>query len=119
MSIDYKEIANKFIDADICACALMGSRARRDNGIFSDIDFLRIIDPDIKESRHRKIMNALVHNILASISTRTVEETESWFQNPVLVTETVQGLRDAEILYDPKGIFRSIQNRANDFSWKL
>ena len=117
MSIDYRELADSFIEPDICACVLMGSRARKDNGRFSDIDILMICDSAHEKPSHESVKNVLMDNMLASISTRTQEEIESWFQNPVLATETIQGLRDAKILYDPKGIFHAIQGKANNFRW--
>jgi predicted nucleotidyltransferase len=111
------EVIEKYIDDSVCVIALFGSRARGDNGRYSDTDIVRLTRVSDEPQRNPGISNVMIEGILTSISTMKISDVENWFVNPALATEALQGLRDAQAMYDPEGVFSNLQKRALSFQW--
>ncbi|MDE0142711.1 MAG: nucleotidyltransferase domain-containing protein [Caldilineaceae bacterium] len=115
------------------AFALLGSYARGDAGPHSDLDILHFVDDDKHEADARSLLidagpggtgrngnqRALQYprRLLVVLSTVTPSQVESWFSDPGLALNIIVGLRDGRPLWDPKGIFAAIQQRAVEFKW--
>ena len=115
------------------AFALLGSYARGDAGPHSDLDVLHFVDEDKHEADARSLLidtgpggtgrkgyqHAIQYprRLLVVLSTVTPSQVESWYTDPGLALNIIAGLRYGRALWDPKGIFAEIQQRAVEFKW--
>lgn len=115
------------------AFALLGSYARGDAGPHSDLDILHFVDDDKHEAEARSLLIdagpggtgrhgnqralQIPRRLLVVLSTVTPSQVESWFSDPGLALNIIVGLRDGRALWDPSGLFASIQQRAVEFKW--
>lgn len=115
------------------AFALLGSYARGDAGLHSDLDIVRFVDDDKREADARSFLigtgeggtgwneeeRALYRpcRLLVVRSTVTPSQVESWFSDPGQAVNIIVGLRDGRALWDPNGMFAAVQQRAEEFKW--
>ncbi len=119
--------------AETVAFALLGSYARGDAGPHSDVDIARFVNDDQHDEEARTLLvgdkeeggvrggNArapsCVRSWLVVRSTVTPGQVEKWFTEPEQAINIIVGLRDGRALWDPKGVFSDIQQRAREFKW--
>ena len=111
---DFDALATRFRAPGIVALVLMGSYARGDAGLFSDVDLVRFHAQGVASGSaetHFTGGNFVV------VSDAYPEQIEDWFQDPEQASTTIAGLRSAQPLWDPDGFFSAIQARANAFTW--
>jgi len=115
------------------AFALLGSYARGDAGPHSDLDIVRFVDDDRHKADARSLLidsgdggtgrNGIQRalqsprRLLVVLSTVTPSQVDCWFSDPGLALNIIVGLRDGRPLWDPKGIFAAIQQRAVEVKW--
>ena len=97
------------------ALAVMGSQARGDAGMFSDIDLVRFTAdsaPELSDDGTHVVENQLV-----VASTVTEQQLREWFEQPQLAVMFIAGLRSARALLDRDGFLAGWQERARRFVW--
>ncbi len=117
------------------AFALLGSYARGDAGLHSDVDIARFVDDDKQEEEARSFLignggaeeragdckakpgQRRARQWLVVRSTITPSQVESWFTEPGQAVNIIVGLRDGLALWDPDGVFAAVQERARQFEW--
>jgi hypothetical protein len=112
---DFDALARRFHRPGLGAVALMGSFARGDAGLFSDVDLVLFTASETKESATPE--THLVEGQLVVVSEVTPAELEKWFSEPDLATACLAALRDARALWDPAGTLQRAQERAHRFVW--
>jgi hypothetical protein len=113
MESEIDKLAQSFIVPGVRAIALLGSRATKTHGRFSDLDFWRLTQTE-------KIIGAgshFVNDIFINVSDATASDAERWFTDPVVATDAILGVRKARIIYDPHADFIALQRRAIGFVW--
>ena len=124
---------NEWTTGATVAFALLGSYARGDAGLFSDVDVVRFVSDDQHGAESRTFLigeaedwNSPLHTghgersrckWLVVLSTATPNQVESWFTEPGQVVNFVAGLREGRPLWDPEGVFAAIRQRAREFQW--
>ena len=115
MTINFRALARRFDGPSIEAIALMGSHARGDAGLYSDIDLLRLVaegDGDAPGAGSHLIDDSLV-----VVSNATPSTVARWFVEPDEASAVIAGLRQGIALFDEKSRFTDIQERARAFQW--
>lgn len=112
--IDYTALAQRFITPDVRAILLVGSHARGDAGVYSDIDLKLLLRTGAPPS---PLASYLMEGQLVTVSGSSPDEIENGFISPEWCVAVMQGLRDARILYDPEGFAAQMQQRARAFIW--
>jgi predicted nucleotidyltransferase len=109
----------QFDGPEVKALVLMGSFARGDAGLFSDVDLVRFINENDKDKNKdkNKTKSHLIENRLVVVSDVCSSMVEEWFNSPEVATNVISGLRSAKVLIDRANTFASIQARAHSFIW--
>lgn len=105
-------LAARFDAPQVQAVLLVGSYARGDAGLYSDVDLLRLTPSPLPDAGSR-----LWQDRLLNISDVNQETTETWFVEPEQAVEVVLGLRDAQVLLDREGAAEALMARAKTFVW--
>lgn len=114
-ALDLEGLAQRFRSHEVKAIALMGSYARGDAGLFSDIDLVRFLDEEPKEPL--KASTHIIEGQLVVVSTIPPSDVDKAFAQPEVATMFMAGLRTALPLWDPDAYFAQIQQRAHEFVW--
>lgn len=114
MQIDFNALAERFRCPDVRAIVLMGSYARREPGVFSDVDLVRFLGAD---GPARDAETHLVQQTFVVVSDVTPPQVDAWFTKAQEASACIAGVRTARALRDPEGVFRNIQERAHAFVW--
>ena len=112
---DFNSLAQQFIHPDVHAIALMGSFARGEAGLHSDIDLVRFTSnhtPPLPDNGSH-----LINGRLVVVSQVTENDVEQWFSEPEIAIDVMAGVRQAQALVDPHHYFEAIQKRGNQFVW--
>lgn len=112
---DFAALACRFDAPGVHAIVLMGSFARGDAGLYSDIDLLRFSAGDA--TLEPADGSYLEGGWLLNVSTMMPGQVEEWFSQPNQALRWVAGLRSAHCLVDREGTFAAIQARAAAFHW--
>ena len=112
---DFQALARQFDQPGVKAIVLMGSYARGNPGVFSDVDLVRFTDeqsttPSDSESH-------LIDGRLVVVSNVGPKDVEKWFTRPEAAVNVIAGIRSARPLIDRDGAFATIQARAYAFEW--
>ena len=113
--IDFASLAARFDVEGISAVVLMGSFARGDAGIYSDVDLIRLADGEAGEFGDDG--SHLIDGRLVVVSTVTPARIEAIFTDPEQATTFLAGLRSGHALIDRDGVFAAVQARAAAFEW--
>ena len=108
-------IVNDIRTENTVAIVLTGSLARGDTTEFSDIDLYHYVD-----TLPANVNKYAIHyedDILVSVSTATLDSEQAKLQRPDTAIWTVEGIRQARLLFDPQGCFEALQQDAKDFIW--
>lgn len=111
--VSLEQLVQRFDAPGVQAIVLMGSYARGEAGPLSDIDVVRF-------SVGSELPNAgssLVDGYLVVVSDMTPGQVERWFTDPEAATDSIMGVRSAQVLLDRDGYFAGIQGRARAFVW--
>jgi hypothetical protein len=111
---DYQSLTAHFQATGVTAVVLMGSHARGDAGLFSDVDLVRFHAEDATE---RGAETHLIDGHFVVVSDVYPEQVDAWFEQPEQASTTMAGLRGARPLWDPEGVFATVQARARAFTW--
>lgn len=111
---DFMALARRFDDAGVRAVVLMGSHARGDAGPFSDVDLMRLLDPDVHVPGAG---SHLIHGRLVTVGNVTPDEVERWFTDPAEAVKCIAGVRVGQPLVDRDNCFAKVQARAAAFTW--
>ncbi len=111
---DFEALAERSRRPDVSAIALMGSFARGDAGTFSDVDLVRFLQ---MHGPQRDPETHWLGEAFVVVSDVTPSEVEAWFTRPEKATAFIAGLRTARALWDPRGHFHAIRERARAFVW--
>lgn len=109
-----ESLASRYRSPGVIAIALMGSFARGDAGVFSDVDIVRFHKCD---PRQNEAKTCLVDDCFVVVSDVGPSKVEGWFTEPEEATACIAGVCTARPLWDPDGYFEEIQNRAREFVW--
>lgn len=107
-------LIDQYTDPRVRAFVLMGSHARGDAGLHSDVDLVRFVDATGEDD---EAVTHLVDGHLVVVSTVTPAKVEAWFTEPEATTASMAGVRSARPLRDEEGYFATIQARAHAFVW--
>src|SRR5262249_32697843 len=80
---------------------------------FSDIDIVRFTNGSELPGAGSHFMD----RYLMVVSDVTAEHVERWFSDPEAATDSIMGVRSAQVLLDRDGYFAGIQTRARAFAW--
>lgn len=117
MGVNYPELAAQYLriaqqvaealraDKDTIACAVLGSVARGDVHLKSDIDLLVLVEGTGIYRWTRRVVQGVVVNA----ALRSLDVLERMSQDH---PDTILALREAVLLYDPRDILRPLQARA-------
>jgi len=97
------------------ALALMGSHARGDAGLYSDVDVVRFVGEEDHNAPEQEAHTQAGQ--LVVVSTVTPVQVEEWFSKPEMAVNAIIGVRGARALRDHAGYFAAIQARATSFVW--
>lgn len=114
-SMPFDALVERFRESHVEAIVLMGSYARGDAGRYSDVDLVRFLVPTWRgptDSQTFVIGDQLV--VVSNVMPQSVEE---WFTEPERATWAIAGLLTAQALWDPNGVFATVQSRARAFRW--
>lgn len=111
---DFITLARRFDAAGVRAVALVGSHARGDAGPFSDVDLMRLVDPDVHVPGAG---SHLIQGQLVTVSNVPPDEVARWFTDPAEAVKCVAGVRVGRPLMDRDGAFAEVQARARAFTW--
>jgi predicted nucleotidyltransferase len=101
-----KQVADKLqASEDVIGCAVLGSTARGDVHPKSDIDLLVLVKGSGLYEWERRI----VQNIVVNIALRSQDVLERMAKDH---PDTIWGLKEARILYDPQGILQPLKREA-------
>lgn len=104
-------ISNRLAEQEAEAVVLFGSWLRGDAYKNSDLDIHPIgKGPYYTLERHE--------NFLVSISWSTATQDRKAFKDPSKAGGIIPAWRNAEIVYDPKGIARTLKEEAHDWRWE-
>jgi hypothetical protein len=117
LSRSFEALAHQFEAPNVNAIVLMGSHARGDPGLFSDIDLVRFTDKDEHEKPFPKDGSYLINGYLVTVSSVNPTQVEEWFSRPEMAVNVISGLQSARSLIDRHGTFATIQARAQAFKW--
>ncbi|MAG34790.1 MAG: hypothetical protein CL878_00850 [Dehalococcoidia bacterium] len=97
--------------------ALLGSYARGEATVYSDVDLVRFADraPDDDEQEYTLTYR---EGHLVSITTTTIAAKRHEMTQPETAIETVPGLRQARILLDKDSSVQRLQDAARAFQWE-
>ena len=112
---DFKALTQQFMHPSLQAIALMGSFARGDAGLYSDVDLVRFAktdSPDLPDNGSHLINGRLV--VVSQVSPKEVQQ---WFTEPEIAVNVIAGVRPGRPLYDPQNHFAYIQQQARQFIW--
>jgi len=112
--IDFSSLARQFCEDGVVAISLMGSFAREEAGIFSDIDLVRFHDIDGPE---RHVQTSFVDQMFIVVSDVSPFQADEWFTDPEKASSCIAGVRSGKALWDPQDYFGAIQRRAHAFVW--
>ena len=114
-ALNFEALAQRFDGSGVRAIALLGSHARGDAGIYSDVDLQRLVDaaPGALPPGD----SHLIDGHLVVVGTVTPTEVEAWFTEPQQATNLIAGLQPARALIDRDHYFGQIQRRAHAFRW--
>lgn len=108
------DLVRRFAGEGVQALALFGSHARGDAGPWSDVDVVRFLAANAPAW---EVETHLLADRLVVVSSVTPAAVESWFTAPEEATHAIVGLRQAQALFDPAGVFAALQARAHAFTW--
>lgn len=112
-SVDFGSLVEQFREPGVQTIVLMGSHARGDAGPFSDIDLVRFwTTNDLPETTTHLIADHFV-----VVSNEGPQTTETWFTQPHKIVKSIQGVLDAQPLWDPVGLLATFQQHASSFVW--
>lgn len=111
----FEALTARFFRPDMAALVLVGSFARGNAASFSDVDLLCVMENDA--SQHPGAGSHLTDGRLVVVSPVTLAQLEVAFVQPEIAVQMIAGLRSAQILMDPQGIFAAVQARAEAFVW--
>ena len=114
LPIDIDHLLHRFDSPDTHAIVLMGSYARGDAGLFSDIDLVRFV---AATAQPPDTGSHLIDDHLLVVSNVVPGEVERWFAEPDVAVEVIAGIRSAQPLVDRNGYFATIQAQAHAFVW--
>jgi hypothetical protein len=109
------QLAQRFDAPGVQAIALMGSYARGDAGLYSDVDLVRLLAQDagaLPDSGSH-----LMDGRLVVVSDVRETDIEGWFSHPEKALSHIPGLRQARPLIDRDGSLADLQHRAHTFVW--
>ncbi|MDP7146017.1 MAG: nucleotidyltransferase domain-containing protein [Pseudomonadales bacterium] len=112
--IDYQALASKFLIDGIASIVLMGSHARGDFGLYSDIDIVRFWQEMPEE---HELVTYLIDSHFVVVSNVSTNQVEDWFLSPEMATEFIKGVMQSKVLWDRDGYFAAIKKRADCFVW--
>lgn len=112
---DFKTLATQFDLTEVRSLVLMGSYARGDSGLYSDVDLVRFTVREVEKLPGNG--SHLIGNRLVVVSQVTPNQVEKAFTEPEVTVEVIAGLRNGTTLIDKEGFFATIQQRAHDFQW--
>ncbi len=92
--------------------ALMGSYARGEAKLYSDVDVVCFTKEKNKETEV-----SIVDDKFLVISFVYVDQTPEWFVNPMLITELLYGVQKLVPLWDPYHFLANLKERALNFLW--
>ncbi len=113
---NFDSLAKQFDGLGVNALVLMGSYARGNPGVFSDIDLVRFIGkggfkPSFKDGSY------LIDGFLVTVSSVNARRIGQWFSCPEIAVNVIRGIRSARPLLDRSTTFDAIQRRAQVFIW--
>jgi len=95
----------------------MGSYARGDPGLFSDVDLVRFAGeahtPLPDDGSH------LIDDFLVTVGSVNTQQVEEWFSRPEVAVNVIAGVRTARPLLNRYNVFEAIQRRAQAFEWDM
>ncbi len=112
---DFQTLARQFDGPGVKAIVLMGSYARGNPGVFSDVDLVRFTDEQSSTSSEGE--SHLIDGRLVVVSTVGPKDVEKWFTRPEVSVNVIAGIRSARPLVDRDSAFAAIQARARSFVW--
>jgi hypothetical protein len=111
--VPIEQLIHRFDAPGVRALVLMGSYARGEAGPFSDIDVVRLTDGSELPGAGSYLMDGY----LVVVSDVTPGQVERWFTEPEAATDSIMGVRSAQVLLDRDGYFADIQRCARAFVW--
>lgn len=112
---EFMVLSQRFWESGVRAILLMGSYARGEAGVFSDVDLVRVVDGI--DGTTSLVGAHWYKGRLVTVSDATPEQVGNWFTEPQEAVKWIAGLRVARPLFDPDGLFAVIQARAHAFTW--
>lgn len=112
---EFMVLSQRFWESGVRAILLMGSYARGEAGVFSDVDLVRLVDGI--DGITSLVGAHWYKGRLVTVSDATPEQVGNWFTEPQEAVKWIAGLRVARPLFDPDGLFAVIQARAHAFTW--
>jgi hypothetical protein len=113
LPVPLEQLIQRFDAPGVLAIVLMGSYARGEAGLFSDIDIVRFTDGlDLPGAG-----SYLMDGYLVVVSDMSPGQVERWFSDPEVATDTIMGARCAQVLLDRGDYFSGIQARVRAFVW--
>ncbi len=93
----------------------MGSFARGDAGHFGDVDLVRFLRDETKNSSDSQ--THIIGNRLVVVNEATPATVNDWFSQPEIASECIKGVQTAKPLWDAEEYFQEVQVRARCFVW--
>jgi len=106
-----RNISHKLVEEGAEAVVVMGSYARGDAYAESDLDIHAIGKGPRQRLEHDR-------EVLISVSWSTSRQNRLAFKNPRDVGAVIPSWRNAVIIYDPRGIAKTLKRTAQEWNWQ-
>jgi len=103
-------------DDNVTALVLIGSYARGDATVYSDVDLIRFVYSVPQGKHHTQYLYR--DGYLLNLSTRTIAQYRERFTRPEEAFFVVPTIRKARILLDKEGSFLQLQQEAQAWTWE-
>jgi hypothetical protein len=110
------KLVTEFDETTVTAMVLVGSYARGDATLYSDVDMIRFVY-DMPEQAQQKLYTYRDGRLIGLV-TRTLSQYREWFTLPQHALFVVPSIREARILLDREGAFSRLQQEAHSFAWE-